>query len=125
MLVTKKADVFVYVAGKYSDKTVLKTERHVLDALELSIKCAAHGIHFFCPHTHSKFFDLYAPQVSWAYWMDLDIRVIEKLINCMLMVHNYENSKGAKLEEATAKDLGYPVFYNFNDFITWYNTLED
>lgn len=121
---TKKADVFVYVAGKYSDETMLKSERHALDALELSIKCAEHGIHFFCPHTHSKFFDFYAPRVGWDYWMALDIRVIEKLTNCMLMVHNYGNSKGAKLEEAKAKDLDYPVFYNFDDFITWYNTLE-
>ncbi len=125
MAVTKKADVFVYVAGKYSDDTMLKTERHVLDALEVSIKCAEHGIHFFCPHTHSKFLDFYAPNVSWEYWMDVDIRVIEKLINCMLMVHNYENSKGAKLEEAKANDLGYPVFYNVDDLITWYDALED
>lgn len=125
MPVTKKSEVFVYIAGKYTDKTLIQTERHVLDALELSIWCAEAGIHFFCPHTHSKFLDLYAPSVSWEYWMDVDIRVIENLANCMLMVHNYSDSKGAKLEEAKAKELGYPVFYNFDEFIIWYSGLKD
>lgn len=125
MAITKKSEVFVYIAGKYSDKTMLQTERHSLDALELSIKCAENGIHFFCPHWHSKFLDFYAPTVPWEYWMDLDIQVIKKLANCMLMVHNYRRSKGAMMEEKEAKQLNYPVFYSFYELISWYNTLEE
>ena len=124
MSVTKKSEVFVYIAGKYSDKTMIETERHSLDALELSIRCAENGVYYFCPHWHSKFLDFYAPGVSWDYWMDLDLRVINDLANCMIMVHNYKDSKGAKIEETEAKRLNYPVFYSFESFFGWYSALE-
>ena len=121
----KKSDVFVYIAGKYSDSTMLQTEQHVLDASELAIKCSNAGIKFFCPHTHSKFFDFYAPDVSWEYWMNLDFHVIRKLTNCMLMVSNYGDSKGAKMEMQEARDLGHFIFFEFLSLLRWYSDLED
>ena len=121
----KKSDVFVYIAGKYSDDTMLQTEQHVLDAQALAINCANNNIKFFCPHTHSKFFDFYVPNVSWEYWMGLDLHIIENLTNCMLLVHNYADSKGAITEMQKARDLKYPLFFEWHRFFEWYIALED
>lgn len=121
----KKSDVIVYISGKYSDKDMLSTEKHVITAKEVAIKVAKLNVPFFSPHTHSKFMDFYAPEVSWDYWMDLDILVIEKFTNCIIMLDNYKDSKGALIEEAKAKELNQPVFYSFEDFANWYSQLED
>ena len=121
----KKSEVFVYIAGKYSDEDMLRTEKNVAEALELAIACAKADIPYFCPHTHSRLMDYYAPNVTWEYWMKCDFVIIEKLCNCMLMVPNWVNSKGAKMEEEKAKELEYPVFYTWDDFKAWYDALED
>ena len=121
----KKSEVFVYIAGKYSDVDMLSTEANVAEALKLAISCAKVDIPYFCPHAHSRLMDYYAPNVPWQYWMDCDLIIIKKLCNCMLMVSNYTDSTGADIEKTKAEELNYPVFYTFKDFLEWYNALED
>ena len=121
----KKSDVFVYIAGKYTATDLLSVELNVSKAQELAITCAKEDILYFCPHTHSRLMDFYVPEVTWEYWMRCDMKVISTLCNCMLMISNYKDSKGALLEEKKAKELGYPIFYNIDDFLTWYSNLEN
>jgi len=121
----KKSDVFVYIAGKYTDEDMLSTELNIAEAQKLAIQCAKLGIHYFCPHTHSRLMDYYAPEVPYEYWMTSGMRTLSSLCNCVLMVSNYKDSKGSKEEEMKAKDLGYPIFYSLNDLKKWYSLLED
>ena len=121
----KKSDVFVYIAGKYTDKDMLNTELNIAKAQEIAIFMANNNVFYFCPHTHSRLMDYYAPEVSWKYWMAVDIKVIEDLCNCLIMVDNYQDSKGSLLEEAKAIELGYPVFYSVKEFFNWYRKLKD
>ena len=60
MEIVKKSDVYVYIAGKYTDKTMVQTEQNILDAKKIAIECANRHIKFFCPHTHGTFWEVLA-----------------------------------------------------------------
>lgn len=119
----KKKDVFVYIAGKYTAPTLLAQERNVLDALELLIGCSANRIKAFCPHTHSKLLDKYAPSVTYDFWMESDYIIIEQLCNCMLMVSNWKDSPGSISEHDLAVKLKYPIFYDLETLLSYVNGL--
>ena len=121
----KKSEVFVYISGKYTDEDMLSTEKHIAAAQELAIDLAKADILYFCPHTHSRLMDFYVPEVTWEYWMRCDLTIIKKLCNCMIMVYNYDSSKGALMESDQAAKLGHPIFLTFEEFMDWYNNLED
>lgn len=120
-----KSDVYVYIAGKYTDNSMLNTELNVMKAQELAQKCATHHINYYCSHMHSKLMNYYVPNTTYEYWMFQSKIALEKLCNCMLIVDNYEDSKGTKLEIELATQLQYPIFYTFEDFKNWVDSLKD
>ena len=110
---------YVYIAGKYHADSMVEIEENILEAKKLAVLCAKNGIRCFCPHMNSAFMNFYAPEAKWNFWMETDRLVIEKLCNCMLMVCNWRSSKGAQVERELATELGYPIFYEFNDLLEY------
>lgn len=126
MQIVRKSDVYVYIAGKYTDKTMVQVEQHILDAKKIAIECTNRHIKFFCPHTHTAHFDKYSQNLSWRYYMDLCIPILRNVCNIIVMVPNWEDSKGAKYELDMARDLGYTSFLDVDQFFRWYeNILQD
>lgn len=119
-----KADICAYISGKYSSDCLRGTENNIKKAEEVAILLAQKQIKYFCPHTHSRLMDFYAPEASWDYWMELDLHFIGCTCNCMIMLDNWQDSKGATLEYNHAKELGLPIFFSFDDFMSWYNLLQ-
>lgn len=123
MKIARKADVYVYIAGKYTDKTTELIEEHINAARTIAIECADRNILFFCPHTHTAHFDEYSQNESWQYYMNICEPVLRKVCNVIVMVPNWEDSKGAKYEFNVAQMEGYMCFTTFEEFSEWYETL--
>lgn len=121
----KKSEIYVYIGGKYSAKSMHLTELNILKAQEFAIKCAEIGVNYYCPHTHTRLMDFYAPNVPYEYWTLQDNIIIKKLCNCMIALDNWADSPGTKMEIALCGSLDYPVFYAFDEFLSWYNNLEE
>lgn len=125
MQITRKSDVYVYIAGKYTDKTMVQVEQHILDAKKIAIKCADKYIKFFCPHTHTAHFGNYSQNASWQYYMDLCEPILRDICNVIIAVPNWKDSKGAKYEIDIAQNCGHKWFLNVEQFFEWYETLRD
>jgi hypothetical protein len=124
--IIKKSDVHVYIAGKYTDKTMVQIEQNILNAKKIAVECAYRRIKFFCPHTHTAHFGEYSQNSSWQYYMNLCIPILRNVCNVIIMVPNWEDSEGAKYELNIARDLGYMSFLTVDQFFIWYeNTLQD
>lgn len=121
--ITNKSDVYVYIAGKYTDETSAQIEQHILAAKEIAIKCANNNIKFFCPHTHTAHFEEYSQNTSWQYYMDLCHPILREVCNTIVMVPNWRDSKGAKYELELAETYGLIRFSDDKNFFEWYETL--
>ena len=122
----KKSDVYVYIAGKYTDKTMVQIEQHILDAKKIAVECANRHIKFFCPHTHTAHFGEYSLNTSWQYYMDLSEPILRNVCNVIVMVPNWEDSEGAKYELGIAQAIGHAHFLDVDHFFRWYgNILQD
>ena len=125
METTKKSDVYVYIAGKYTDETMIQVEQNILDAKRIAIECANRYIKFFCPHTHTAHFGEYSQNVSWQYYMNLCEPILRNVCNVVVMVPNWKDSDGAKYELAVARKSGHMCFLTVGQFFEWYKTLQD
>lgn len=123
MQVTRKDDVYVYIAGKYTDKTSALITKNINVAKKMAIKCANKNIKFFCPHTHTAHFGEYSQNTSWQYYMDLCEPILRKVCNVIVMAPNWKESKGAKYEFEIASMEGYMIFISVDEFFKWYDTL--
>lgn len=125
MKITRKSEVYVYIAGKYTDKTREQIEQHISAAREIAIECANNYIKFFCPHTHTAHFGEYSQNKSWQYYMSLCEPILCKVCNVIVMVPNWKDSKGAKYEFDVALKEGHKCFITLEEFFEWYGTLSD
>jgi hypothetical protein len=53
----------------------------------------------------------YHPDTTWEEYMIADIRELFKC-DAIYMLHNWEKSKGAKIEKAIAEGMGLIIMYN-------------
>lgn len=115
---------YVYVAGPYTGKThnwqsYYEIDRNIRVAEEMAARLADLGIGFFCPHKHSEHFEVIVPDVGPDFWYELDIHFM-KSCDAILMLPNWENSKGSLKEKRIMEELGRPVFYELNDdLVEW------
>lgn len=55
----------------------------------------------------------YSPELTWENYMVADIKAIFTC-DAMLMLENWKNSKGAKIEHAIAQGKGIDVYYSLD-----------
>ena len=55
----------------------------------------------------------YDPAHTWEHYMVEDIRALLGC-NAILMLSNWQDSKGARIEHAIAKEMGLEIFYDKN-----------
>jgi hypothetical protein len=110
---------FIYIAGPYTGVThdyrsYFQIARHILDATETAARLARLGYGFFNPHQHSAHFEVIVPEVSPYYWYALDFHFLERC-DALLLLPDWEKSKGARAEKELAESLSIPVFYTVEE----------
>jgi hypothetical protein len=100
----------VFIAGPYiGDGTEAVIEANIRQAREVAVKLADFEIPFFCPHTHTAHFqrDAKAPEI---FYRELCLRILERAATVLLLLPNWQTSRGTLGEHARAAALGIPIF---------------
>lgn len=110
----------VYVAGPYSADNVITVLDNMREGMRISTEVLLAGYAPFCPWLDYHFTlmlrpgetitvpDYYAYSMAWL-----------EVSDAILMIGDWQNSKGAKAELERAIALDIPVFYDIDDFKKW------
>lgn len=98
--------MLLYVAGKYTGDvdTNIDTARYVAETLWQ----LGHAV--ICPHLNTAHFEDTIPDVSWETYLAGDFNMISRC-DGLVMVPNWKESKGAKMEHEYALSLDIPIWY--------------
>jgi hypothetical protein len=101
---------FIYIASPYTKGDVAVNVRQSLDAADA---IAGAGYVVFAPLlTH--FWHMVHPR-PWEFWVEQDLAWLER---CDAVVRLPGESKGADAEVVRARELGLPVFFGLDAFLT-------
>jgi nucleoside 2-deoxyribosyltransferase len=105
----------VYVAGPFRGPNSWEIEENIRRAERLSLEVWRLGAAALCPHTNTRFFQGAADD---SVWLDGDLELLARC-DAVVMTDDWWKSSGAKAEEAHARALNIPVFYNIDTLRTW------
>ena len=108
--------MIVYISGKYSDDSEEKINANIALARKHAIAIWESGLTAICPHLNTANFEKDCG-IKWESYIDGDIEIL-KTCDAVLLLHNREDSRGAKVEKETAEQWRIPIFYSNseNDF---------
>jgi hypothetical protein len=107
----------VYVAGPFRGPNHWAIAQNIRRAEELSLEVWRIGCAAICPHLNTAHYQGVLPDDVWLHG---DLEILERC-DAMLVVPNWQNSKGTQGEIHHADTLGIPVFYSVGDLIAWHN----
>jgi hypothetical protein len=98
----------IYIAGKISDLDWSEVEKKFKEAAD-ALRSAGHVA--LCP------VEMFPENAvwDWAEYMLNDLRLIWNHADAVLMLSDWEDSKGARLERHAAQAGGKPVYYALED----------
>jgi len=105
----------IYIAGPYRAESAWDIEQNIRSAEKLALECWRRGVAVICPHTNTRFFQGAAPD---DVWLKGDLEMLRRC-DAVMLVAGWEQSSGAKVEVALAKELGMLVFERFYEFEDW------
>lgn len=105
----------VYVAGPFRSSTPWGIECNVRRAEEVALIVWRMGAAALCPHTNTRFFDGAAPG---ELFVEGTLELMRRC-DAVVVLANYDSSKGTKGEIAEAVRLGKDVFYDFESLQAW------
>lgn len=114
---------YIYIAGPYTGlhhdyRSFFEIDRNIMRATEAAAILAREGVGFFNPHGHSAHFETIVPEATKDYWYELDIHFMGAC-DAILMLPNWQNSKGSLEEKRVMEEWGKPVFYDLDDAVAW------
>lgn len=98
--------MLIYVAGKYTGDV----QANIDEAVKVAGELWRIGHAVICPHANSAHFEDYFPEVPWEAYLEGDFNIISRC-DALVMVPNWTDSKGAKMEHEYAGKLGIPIYY--------------
>lgn len=101
--------MIIYVAGKYRDTSAKLVNANIMIARKVSIEVWKKGHVALCPHLNTMNFEVDG-EIEDVKILDGDKRIVERC-DGLLMLPNWTDSDGAKLEKAHAESLGMPIWY--------------
>ena len=110
-----RTDVFVYLAGPISPQPGISPETHIASAIGVFLSLIQRGIPSFVPHATAAFPSCW--KIDWQTWMDYDDVALTRCTH-MLMLPNWQDSKGATHERRRAEELSIPIFYSVRELVT-------
>lgn len=108
-------NVLVYIAGPITPKNGYLSEENVLEGFKAHIELVKGGIPNYCPQLVGAFHSAWT-EVTWETWMRHDHAIIKRCTH-MLMLPNWETSKGACEERHFAHDMGMPIAYSIPELV--------
>lgn len=96
--------MLIYIAGQYSGDV----SHNIQIAKEESLKLWKMGFTVFCPHMNTANFE---NDIPYNRVMDGCIEILEKC-DAVVLLQNWEQSTGAKIEKEFAENHDIPVYYS-------------
>lgn len=113
----------IYIAGKYTGKTYSEIDNNIkkaeAKAVELIAKKGLSGYYPVTPHLNTRHFEIYETclsDIGYNYWIT---GTAEMLMRCdgILMLENWENSSGGRMEHQIARENNIPIFYSVDEVV--------
>jgi hypothetical protein len=106
----------IYIAGKYGAHSLPVKQRlaNVNKAIEIGRELIRMGHCPFIPHLSHYIHEGWANQVDSNAWYAIDIIWLQ-CCDAILMLDNWEDSQGAKLEHELAIRLHLPIYYSLGE----------
>lgn len=98
-----------YVAGPFSAPDRVGVELNIRRASELGIEIARIGGYPLIPHSNTAHEEFERVQ-PYEFWIDATMAML-RVCHAVALVERWEQSSGARGEEAEARRRGMPVFY--------------
>lgn len=98
----------VYIAGPFSADTSYEVERNVRRAEMYIYPLAKLGVCPVCPHTMYRTFD---GTFTYEIWIQIT-KALLKPCEAILMLPDWERSKGSRGERQDSIDVKRPIFYS-------------
>jgi hypothetical protein len=107
----------IYVAGPFRGPHHWAIAQNIRKAEELSLEVWRIGCAAVCPHLNTAHYQGVLPDDVWLYG---DLAILARC-DAMIVVPNWEHSKGTQGEIYEAERLEIPIFYNLASLIAWHN----
>ena len=101
--------MLIYTAGKYSGETYQEVEKNIFLARKVSIELWEKGHAVICPHLNTAHFEDFNNKISWQEYLNGDFNIISRC-DAMVMLPDWEKSKGAQIEFQYAQELRMPIY---------------
>lgn len=100
----------IYISGPYSSYWFFGRLLNIYRSWKIAKHLWKAGYAVLCPHTNTAFMD----EIDYGKFIVGDL---EMLCRCdsILMLKDWRESKGARLEHSCAESVGMPVFYQVED----------
>lgn len=102
--------MIIYTAGPYSPYQTQSVHDNIRVARRISIELWQAGHIAICPHLNTADFQIEMPDVSHDFWLERDFKIIDRC-DAILMMPDWELSKGSNMERNHAIRHGIPIFY--------------
>lgn len=105
----------IYTAGPYNGTDHLDIKQHILNASKVAIECWKKGWAVICPHKNTGGYEGYEGDgVDWNTWIKGDLEILKRC-DAIVMVEDWEESKGANMELEKAKEWGLDIYYSVDE----------
>jgi len=104
----------VYVAGKYSADNVIDVLHNIREGVKVSAFLIKKGYAPFCAWLDHQF--SFYEDISVEQYYQYSIAFL-KVCDCMLVLPDWQKSKGTAKEIRIAKSLKIPVYYSISDLV--------
>lgn len=105
----------IYIAGSYRGRTPWETRQNIHEAEGLAVAVWVNGMVALCPHTNCAHMDGVASE---EIFLEGTLELMRRC-DAVLLVHNWEDSEGAKREVEEAKRRGIPIFSTLAKLKEW------
>lgn len=102
--------MLIYVSGKYSGDTEKERKDNIFKAGKVAAELWDRGHAVICPHANTSEFLVPTKITQYEDFIKGDLMMIARC-DAMVMLPEWENSKGAVLEHNYALELGVPVYF--------------
>ena len=110
-----RADLFVYISGPMSPTPGHSIEQNIAEGLEVYLDLLQRGIPAFCPHLSGIFPSAWTA-LNHADWLSYDCCIVSRCTHVFAMAR-WQESAGAKIEVAYARNRGIPVIEDVEDLL--------
>ena len=104
----------IYLSGPYSDEDKRRRDLNIERARECAGICLRRGHWPFCPHTMTGCFEDFFPDLPWMTYIAADLAWLP-FCHSMLMLPEWEDSRGACIEWESARKLGLTIYKSIDE----------